>query len=210
MRSYFAIETMVKYGMSTPRARWTYEERDYSDVWVTTDVIVPGKGSYYVSFEALKDDGLYKVFPELAVIARRNNPGLESPVNNLRWLWYSQNRDLPLDELDLAAKLAAAFKPVEEREDGGKVPCHLLSWFIALKGQFPGGRRPSRWLNHHDTKASRTTPHSSLLQSSIPELKRFRQIYAVVHHGHKVPIVNVKAEKIHVARDRVRLSTTTR
>ena len=204
VRFHSAIQKMIDFDMSTPRARWTYEERDYSDVWVTTDRVIPGEGSFYISFDNLKDVGLFKLFPELDVIDRRPKPGLESPVNDLRRLWYRQKRDLPADEITLAAQLAAAFNSVQDRQTCTEVPSHLLAWFIGLKSQRPDGRRLQHWLESHDAHPGSIDPALLGRKSRLPELNRYYQIHDVVRK-HWIGVANVKAVDVRVTRGRMRI-----
>lgn len=203
-RFYPAVPTMMLYEMSIPRARWTYKERDYSDVWVTTDRVVPGEGSYHVAFEKLKAVGLYKLFPEFAFIARRNKPGLESPVNDLRQLWYKQRRDLPFNEINLAAQLAAAFSPVREEQELVHVPTNLLAWFIALKGQRADGKRLKRWLKSHDSRPQAASASISRTIPCLSETDRFHQIHEIVSR-YNIRVAKIKDADVSVGRARMRM-----
>lgn len=205
VRFYQADQVMAKYGLPTPKARWTQQERDYADVWVTTDTIVPGKNSYYVSFDTLKDVGLFKLYPELGHIARSANPGLETPVRQLRRHRYSRERDLRPEQFSLAAKLAAAFEPVKQGVGASPVPPHPLAWFIALKGQQSQGRRLGAWLMTH---SSRSTAQSvrpySLQDPNVPERARYLQILAVLRL-HSVSRARIDAASVRIPRDRLEM-----
>lgn len=204
IRFHTADYLMNVYGLGTIRARYTQEERNYSDVWVTTDCIIPGKGSYHVSFDELKAIGLYKLYPEFAEVERRNNPGLETPVKGLRKWWYNQQRDLPTNEFTLAAKLANACNPIRGTQPAVDVPNHLLAWFIALKGQRRDGKRLRRWLESHDPRPGGVASGADVRKARIPELDRYRQVYAVVRR-HRIAVARVIESRVRVGLDRLEM-----
>ena len=116
-------------------SRWSSKPLDFSDVYFTTTSIIPGQGSYWISFQSLKNNGLFNLYPELGIINSTGRPGFETPITNLRSLWLETPTRCTVEEIDLAIKIASTFvalRPPGE-EDCHLVPKHLLSWFLALK-----------------------------------------------------------------------------
>lgn len=56
----------------------TFEVLDVEDVYVTSDIVIPGEGSSNASFSALQDADLCACVPELGVI-RDGIAGVASP-----------------------------------------------------------------------------------------------------------------------------------
>ena len=134
-----ATDVMNKLSTVSLKARWTSLEIDYSGVWVATDTIVPGYGSSVVSFQTLKETGLFHLYIELDVINRRSKPGLEKPVADLRNFWFASSKDLSHKRIALAAKLASTFQPV--REEDSTPPFVETSAILVLSAQEPQRER---------------------------------------------------------------------
>ena len=134
--------------MKPQKAKYTGQDMDYSDVYITADAVLSGPGSTFVSLDTLIDEGLYKLFPEFMVINKTTNPGLETPVGRLRKFWFRSTKDLTTRQISLAlaAKLAGQFQPVRSGNTSSLVPGHLFAWFLTLKNQDWRGTRFMNWL----------------------------------------------------------------
>ena len=174
-------------GMQILKARWTRKELFYADVFVTTDEVHAGQGASSISLRTLQDQGLENLLPEFGAVVEvcPHNPGLETPTSNLRDYWFRSKKDLEYEEIDLAARLAAAFEPVHVVDPSQRhnrlVDLHIFSWFLTCKNQDENGARLQWWLYLHAksmTSGECTADMTAL--TGVPEVDRYNAIYDVV------------------------------
>ena len=169
-------QVMEELGIEPLTAGWTYLEMDFSDVYVTSDIVIPGVGSSFISLKQLQDCRFYDLYPALGMISRRGNPGLETPLRDLRDFWYEAEQDLSYAEINLAVQLAIAFQPVKAVEDP-YVPGHLFSWFLAFKAQSLSGDRFGQWLDaYSEPRVHEFLAESSIRATGIRELDHYALI----------------------------------
>lgn len=130
-----------------------FEPLDFEDVWLTTDIVIPGSGSTAVSFLTLLDSGFCKCVPEIGVIKSTGAAGVAAPIRVLREYWFNQEYKKTITLMDkhfnLAAKLAAAFEPVIRSESANLVPMHIFAWFVSMMDPDGDNNETLEWLSRY-------------------------------------------------------------
>ncbi|KAF2479515.1 hypothetical protein BDY17DRAFT_327478 [Neohortaea acidophila] len=174
-------DLMAELGLKLT-AKYSNHVIDYSDVWVTTDDIVLGEGSYHASFDELKQARLFDLCPELSACWQ----GLEKPVNDLRRLWYEQDKkpdwtgyDVRGKEISLAAKIADVFKPVRDPKSDYVDP-HLFAILLALKNESANSPHLRAWLDLHSSANDEdvTDVTESVQDTGMPEVDKATALFA--------------------------------
>ena len=104
--------------------------REYPIEYAVTSDVVPGPGSFYVSFQDLLDNGLYMLYPELEGVNKRHNVKLHRAVEQLRAFSFSKERALSKEKITVAKNLIARVKSCDadaSLPDDSPVVSHLLA-----------------------------------------------------------------------------------
>ena len=151
----------------------------YEDVFVVVgDSIQLGEGSSDVGFEELIGKGLYRLYPDLGQAKERRKMRMHETVAELRRFWFGTG-PCPLTEetVGIAAKMAAAFKPVgQERDGAGVVPRHLVLWFLAFKKRLAKDPVLLDWLDRRSGGVDLPSEWGRAGKVGIPEIEQYHAL----------------------------------
>ncbi|EME49156.1 hypothetical protein DOTSEDRAFT_76547 [Dothistroma septosporum NZE10] len=83
--------------------------RDYTDVYVATDCVDPGRDALTASFNEMEAAGLYRLYPAMVSGYRSHRPRLALTTQDLREFHFQEERSLTAGQINAAAEVAAAF-----------------------------------------------------------------------------------------------------
>ncbi|KAK4636056.1 hypothetical protein CLAFUW4_01537 [Fulvia fulva] len=184
---FWSVSSLVKkYGITLSNKDGSL--RDYADIFVAMDCIVPGKDALIASFDEMEQAGLYRVYPAMASGYHSHRPRLALTTQDLREFHFQEEKSLTTGHINIAARVAAVFKAdLSPREE--QVPCSVFVHVLALRKRHARDVVLTSWLQSCSTEVvdlevgNDELPVADFLRN-LPELEQYRELKSVVGNRH--------------------------
>lgn len=160
------------------------EPRSYRAEYATLDYVNIGNART-ASFEELMKGGLYKLYPTIKLAnSVRRHPKVNMELNMIREMYFLKSPKAwkcDAASIEVAAKLAAMFKPNDRGDD--RIAEHLLAWFLSLQKRDAAGLKViTGWLKLNSYPRMIVEDHDSdfalaIDDTTMPEVSQFHEIW---------------------------------
>ncbi|CAK4032023.1 Hypothetical predicted protein [Lecanosticta acicola] len=189
------LTSMMKESALELQNRSDGSVREYSDVVVSMECVVPGKDSRTASLDALVANGLYKLYPPLQETVQRNDPRLALAMMDLRKYWFQAELPLTKDFITVAAKIAATFQPSSVQT--GNIPTHILTYILAFAKRSVLDPELKNWLGmfaqeivlldidgEEEDEDGNSCLGAAFTCEGLPDLQHYRELHVILADQH--------------------------
>jgi hypothetical protein len=156
--------------------------RNYGDVYVAMDCVIPGVDALTASFDEMESAGLYRLYKAMAGAYQSHRPRLALTTQDLREYHFQEDRGLTAGYLNVAAKVAAVFKTGSTLTS---VPSNVLAHVLALRKRQTNDPVLLDWLRECSTKVFLLDDDDDAQEdasevSDIPEIDQCRELKRII------------------------------